>query len=696
MISRIGDRMTATRRQRFVGRENERAVFQQALAAPTLPFQVLYVFDPGGIGKTTLLKEFAALAEHKNLPAFYLDACNVEPSPQSLLDALRLARGLDSSALSVDTLAAQSTRHVLFIDTVEMLAPLDNWLCETFLPQLPEDTLLVLASRDAPSPAWCTDLGEMLHAIALRNLSPEESRDYLTRRNVPNEEHAAVLDFTHGHPLALSLVADVFAQRPGFHFEPEQAQDVIKALLEQFAEKVPGPAHRAALEACVLIRLTTESLLAEMLGIPDARELFEWLRGLSFIQAGAHGIFPHDLAREAMTADLRWRNPDWYKELHKRAGAYYVKHLEQTHGDEQQHILSDFIFLHRDNAVVRTLFQWDNITAVTDTVCETDHAALIEIVARHEGAESAHIAEHWLARQPECVQVYREADQSLAGFLMQVALEPTTEDDLQLDPGARAAVQCLSQHTPLRPGERATLFRFWMARDTYQAVSPIQSLIFVNIVRHYLTTPGLAYTFIPCVEPELWAAGFAYGDLARLAEADFEIGGRKYGVYGRDWRASPPTTWLTLMAEREIGGVAPEAAPEAAPAVTTPPLVIPSRAEFADAVRAALHHLPHADRLHDNPLLQSRIVVQHIGADAPVAARTVVLQTLLKQAIESFQASPRMAKQYRALAHTYVHPAPTQEQAAEILDMPFSTYRRHLKEGIDHITEILWQEEIGK
>jgi hypothetical protein len=191
------------------------------------------------------------------------------------------------------------------IDTVEMLAPLDNWLCETFLPQLPEDTLLVLASRDAPSPAWCTDFGEMLHAIALRNLSPDESRDYLTRRNVPNEERAAVLDFTHGHPLALSLVADVFAQRPGFHFEPEQAQDVIEALLEQFAQKVPRPAHRAALEAWVLIRLTTE-----MLGIPDAHELFEWLRGLSFIQSGAHGIFPHDLAREAMTADLRWCNPD--------------------------------------------------------------------------------------------------------------------------------------------------------------------------------------------------------------------------------------------------------------------------------------------------------------------------------------------------------------------------------------------------
>jgi hypothetical protein len=237
---------------------------------------------------------------------------------------------------------------------------------------------------------------------------------------------------------------------------------------------------------------------------------------------------------------------------------------------------------------------------------------------------------------------------------------------------ARAAVQCLSQHTPLRPGERATLFRFWMARDTYQGVSPIQSLIFVNIVRHYLTTPGLAYTFIPCVEPEIWAAGFAYGDLARLAEADFEIGGRRYGIYGRDWRASPPTAWLALMAEREISDTS-----EVAPAPITPPLVVLSRDEFASAVRAALHHLPHADALHDNQLLQSRVVVQHSDAHAPIPVRAVVLQALLKQTIASLQASPRMAKLYRALDYTYVHPAPTQEQAAELLDLPFSTYRRH-------------------
>lgn len=70
-------------------------------------------------------------------------------------------------------------------------------------------------------------------------------------------------------------------------------------------QKVPGPAHRAALEACALVRLTTKALLAAMLESPDAHDLFEWLRNLSSIESGSQGIFPHDLAREALAADVR-------------------------------------------------------------------------------------------------------------------------------------------------------------------------------------------------------------------------------------------------------------------------------------------------------------------------------------------------------------------------------------------------------
>jgi ATP/maltotriose-dependent transcriptional regulator MalT len=162
-----------------------------------------------------------------------------------------------------------------------------------------------------------------------------------------------VLDFTRGHPLALSLVADVLDQRQDQQFVPDEAPDVIQTLLERFVQKVPSPAHRTALEACALFHLTTEALLAEILQVADGHELFDWLRSLSFIQYGKEGLFPHDLVRDVLCADLQWRNPDWYAELHHRARVYYMKRLQQTRGDEQRRVLVEYIYLHRRNPIVR-------------------------------------------------------------------------------------------------------------------------------------------------------------------------------------------------------------------------------------------------------------------------------------------------------------------------------------------------------
>ena len=64
-------------------------------------------------------------------------------------------------------------------------------------------------------------------------------------------------------------------------------------------------------------------------------------------------------------------------------------------------------------------------------------------------------------------------------------------------------------------------------------------------------------------------------------------------------------------------------------------------------------------------------------------------------AAEMLQSHPREQKLYQALKATYPHPAPTQEAAAELLNLPFGTYRRHLKSGIERITEILWQWEVS-
>ncbi|HEY8742997.1 MAG TPA: ATP-binding protein, partial [Chloroflexota bacterium] len=416
-----------------------------------------------------------------------------------------------------------------------------------------------------------------------------------------------------------------------------------------------------------------------------------WLCALSFMELSQPGVFPHDLAREALVAELRWRNPDWYAELHRRARTHYAARLQTTSGAEQQRVLFDFFFLHRDNPVVRPFFEWqESGSTLPERLSTDDVPRLVAMVECHEGDASARLAAHWLARQPEGVLVFRAADRQPAGFVTLVALHHAKAADIEADPAAGAAWQYLQRHAPLRQGEGATLFRFWMASETYQAVSAIQTLVFGAAAQHYLTASGLAFSFFPCADAEFWAAPLGYADLARLPEADFQVGGRSYAMFGHDWRIVPPLAWLDLLAEREIA----TAPPSPPPASSTESPSILGQAEFAAAVRAALRSLRREDELRANPLLQSRMVTVRAGSRANDVARLAALQALIKEAAEALRASPRDAKGYRALYYTYFRPAPTQERAAELLEWPFSTFRRHLKAGCDRLAGQLWAREI--
>ncbi len=690
MDARLSERLSAARLRRFVGRDAERELFLSALQAAEMPFYVLHIYGAGGIGKTTLLRVFASTC--KPAQAIYLDGRSIDPNPAVFVEALSAAMGLEAHKDPLQALAAAPERRVLLIDTYEMLAPLDAWLREVFLPDLPQNVLVVTAGRQPLSPTWHVDSGwqALLREMPLRGLSGDESRRYLTQRRVASEQHKAVLNFTHGHPLALSLVADLFDQRPGLQFQPDSAPDVIKTLVEHFIQRVPGPAHRAALEACALVRVVNEALLAEMLSTPDAREIFEWVRGVSFVESGPFGLFPHELARDALTTDLRWRNPDWFAELHQRARTYYSRRLSQTRGQDQQRVLSDYMYLHRDNPVIKPFIDWQETgSAVPDSASEADWPVLCQMVAQHEGEASARLASYWFKRQPQGVMIFRGSDHQPLGFLAMVALDKVNDKDREADPALGAACRYLDQHAPLRRGERATHFRFWMARDGYQDVSSTQSLVLLKIAQHYLTTADLAFTFFPCADAAFWAPFCAYAELTRLPEADYEVGGRRYGVFGHDWRVVPPMLWLDHLAQREIATSDEPMPPQAEP------LVVLSASAFEEAVREALRAYARPYALHENPLLRSRLVFQAAGADADEADRIEAVRTLIQEAAALLEATPREAKLYRALHRTYFHPAPSQERAAEMLDLPLSTFRRHLKAGIKRITEHLWQREIG-
>jgi hypothetical protein len=370
--------------------------------------------------------------------------------------------------------------------------------------------------------------------------------------------------------------------------------------------------------------------------------------------------------------------------------------LQETQGQEQQTILIDYVFLHRDNPVVQPFFnviqaQGQGIGGfLIDIARDDDWDILKEIVERFEGPESAELAAHWFEKQPGSVVVFRDQDSQTVGFMTLLSIENLEPDIREKDLAVEAAWQYLHDHAPLRTGERAVFVRYWMAADTYQSISAIQGLIAVNAVRYYLTTPGLAYSFFPTADPGIWAAIFAYADLRHIPEIDFTVGGKTYGVFGHDWRAVPPASWLDLLGQRELSQ-SPETV--ARPAAIEPVLVL-SRPEFADALHDALRDFVRPDLLVNNPLLRSRLVVDELEGDEDDLVRAELLQELIKETAENLKASPRDLKYYRAVYHTYLQPTPTQAKAAELLDLPMGTFRRHLKSGIERLTEMLWQQEV--
>jgi len=551
---RIADRLASARRTRFVGRTAEIETFRSALLASDIPFVAFHLHGPGGVGKTTLLTEFARVAEEVGRTVVRLDGRNIEPSATGFVAALSQAIGADQVDLPA-VMGRWPAGAVLLVDTFELLAPLDDWLRQTFLPQLPAQSLVIIAGRDEPAAVWRADVawGPLTHIERLGNLDADESRMYLTKCGVAAEHHDEAMAFTRGHPLALSLIADMLTRDDRLapsrlDSEPE----IVRLLLETFVQKIPSRDHRLALHACVTARATTEALLAAALERSDVHEIFEWLGRLPFVEHGPYGLFPHDLARDVVYMDFRWRDPDAAYLVTERVLVYLYERLDRTRGIDPQRVWFDILFVQRYNVVLRPYFEWAGFgTAYAEIAHTSEHDAIVQMVERHEGHDSAGIARYWLTRQPDAFHVIRRVGGELIGFLANLRLERVTAEDAAADPAVAQAISYAERQQPSRSGELVTYGRFWMDAERHQAITQVFTVV-AAITSQSWIGPAVSWSFVAMADPDLMEPMFTEVHMWRVSDADFEVGGRRYGVFGHDWRVESAQAWLRLKAERAL------------------------------------------------------------------------------------------------------------------------------------------------
>ena len=301
------------------------------------------------------------------------------------------------------------------------------------------------------------------------------------------------------------------------------------------------------------------------------------------------------------------------------------------------------------------------------------------LVEAREGPTGGQIARYWFDHQREAFTVVRAPLGDPVVVSAHLVLSEIPSEARRLDPA-------LEQ-----------IHRFVEARDASHGAARIVVTRFTGLagtsdgrLRHYrpalfwLTTPHIAFAFTALSDGERWASALAEAGHRRAGE--FTIDGRPAPIFVGDFRSLRPSQWLIDLLARDLEGTAPG---DETPSDREVGL---DRKALSAALRHALENFTRPDQLKESPFLRSRWVRRQAGETAPSPQ---LLRKLILEAVATMDENPHDAKLGRALNAAFLRPAPSRETAAERLDVPFSTFRRHLSKGTERLEEILWSLESG-
>lgn len=250
----------------------------------------------------------------------------------------RLAEGL---AAAIDGL--RTGAPVLIIDTYEEMEGLDDWVCRTLAPALPQGMKVVILGRKRLTKTnfdWIEYNGA-LNEMELPELPEAEAKQYLAHYGLRRESALdEVYRFTGGYPLLLVLVRHLAREAGGWDkigaLDAEADRDRIASqLLKRILREESAQEVRAFLEKGVVARWFTPEIIAVILeaSMDEARAIYHKLEKHSFVERHPRGLKFHDKIRELLLERLKFNRAE-YDRIVKRLTDYYAEKAGITKEEE--------------------------------------------------------------------------------------------------------------------------------------------------------------------------------------------------------------------------------------------------------------------------------------------------------------------------------------------------------------------------
>lgn len=644
----------------LVGRRSELVEFDRYLGA-AVDEDVLYVQGPLGIGKTSLLSAFRLRCQELGCRHFTLNARNVPPTEDAVIDALCRMGGPLGRLARFDAIAELvQNRWVLFIDDVDAWSG-DMGAGGRSYDAFPSKWRIVVASRRPPDPTCWGRSVRIPRVLTLGVLDPSDATELAAELGVPRAQANDIAQRAGRHPS--SIVAFAAALRTGVPLAATSPP------LELVLEK---EGSRSLLDASSIPARITEDVLAALLGDGDVATAYDTLASLCTRDESGIGLRLPVVIREALLQRSEARNPRQHAELRRRLVSYVASQLEHEVTPSPGCLVDDLLDSFNDRPSVRRLAgEQANLLPPVHEARPQDRAELARMLRGLEPAERRNAI---LERFDLDIAVTKFAGDRTAieGLCQHVIV---TAADLAHsvvgDESLAAAVDVLRGRLTLTGDEYAVAFVTWWGRDIEQVGWGLPSqALFRSSFPMLLTQPMPAAVVV--VSPD---------DSFPLPLPRREMPIRAGNSYAHffDLRGRDTVSRLASVL---------------APTIRS----IPSRRRFdglsdgrvtRELVREALGLAESPSRLLASPLIALRSLSARAGPQATPNERAQALAGLLRELVGSLAGGERENKQREALMAAFFERTGKHEKIASDLGMPYGSFRRYVAQGTVRVAELL-------